>query len=60
MLKLILLKIDTLNLNNIILEKSSDGLLFPHLYSFLDLKHVKKVFKIFLNTKGKHTLPLRF
>ena len=58
--KLILLKIDTSKLNNIIIERSSDDLLFPHLYSYLDLKHVKKVYKIFLNKKGEHNLKLKF
>jgi uncharacterized protein (DUF952 family) len=56
--KLILLKVETLNLKNLKWEKSPAGEQFPHLYSFLNLYNVKKTFKIILNNNGTHKLPL--
>ena len=46
--KLILLKVDTAKLENLVWEKSTEGELFPHLYSYLNLKDVKKKYKISL------------
>ena len=57
---LILLKIDTSKLNKLIFEKSNDGNFFPHLYSYLNLNHVKKKYKIILRKDGHHTLPATF
>ena len=37
---LVLLKVETLKLDDLIWEQSSDGNMFPHLYSSLDLKNV--------------------
>jgi uncharacterized protein (DUF952 family) len=37
---LILLKIDTLKLDHLIWEQASDGNMFPHLYSSLDISNV--------------------
>ena len=57
---LILLKIDTLNLDHLIWEQASDGNMFPHLYSSLDLSNVVDEFEITLNDNGIHELPDNF
>ena len=53
---LILLKIDTLNLDHLVWEQASDGYFFPHLYSPLNVKSVIEEFKITLEG-NKHVLP---
>ena len=58
--KLILLKIKTPKLKRLIWEKSSEGKLFPHLYSFLNLRDVKSTYKIFLNKNGEHSILLKY
>jgi len=58
--KLILLKIDISKLNHLIFEKSSNNNFFPHLYCSLNLKHVKKTYKIILKKDGQHILPYNF
>ena len=58
--KLILLKVVVLNLENLKWEKSQTEEVFPHLYSVLDLKHVKNTFEITLNNDGTHKLPSDF
>ena len=55
--KLILLKVEVINLENLKWEKSQTEELFPHLYSVLNLKNVKDVYKIILDSKGTHKLP---
>ena len=55
--KLVLLKVEVLNLENLRWEKSQTKDLFPHLYSILKLKNIKNVFKIILNSDGIHKLP---
>ena len=57
---LVLLKVETLNLNHLIWEQASDGNMFPHLYSKLDLSNVVDEFKIILNEEGNHKLPDSF
>jgi len=57
---LILLKIDTSKLNNLIFEKSATGDCFPHLYSDLNLNHVKKTYKIIFKKDGSYNLPSIF
>ena len=54
---LILLKVDTLKLDHLIWEQASDGNMFPHLYSSLDLTNVVDEFKISLGDNGTHVLP---
>ena len=49
--KLVLLKVETLNLEKLKWEKSQTNETFPHLYSSLDLKNIKSVTKINLNKK---------
>ena len=57
---LILLKVDTLKLDHLIWEQASDGNMFPHLYSSLDLSNVVDEFEIILNDDGSHILPANF
>ena len=53
---LILLTVDTLKLKNLVWEKSNENILFPHLYSYLNLKNIKNKHKIFLKENGTHTI----
>ena len=57
---LILLKVDTLKLDHLIWEQASDGNMFPHLYSPLELSNVVDEFEIFLKEDGSHVLPNNF
>ena len=54
---LVLLKVDTLKLDHLIWEQASDGVMFPHLYSSLDISNVVNEFDIILNDDGTHVLP---
>ena len=54
---LIILKVDALKLKNLVWEQSTDGNMFPHLYSDLDLDFVVKEYMINLKDDGKHDLP---
>ena len=54
---LILLKVDTLKLDHLIWEQTSDGNMFPHLYSALDLSNVVEEYEISLKDDGSHVLP---
>jgi uncharacterized protein (DUF952 family) len=54
---LLLLKVDTLKLDHLIWEQASDGHMFPHLYSSLDLSNVVEEFEISLKDDGSHVLP---
>ena len=57
---LLLLKVDTLKLDHLIWEQASDGNMFPHLYSSLDLSNVVDEFEISLKYDGSHVLPDNF
>ena len=57
---LILLKVDTLKLDHLVWEQASDGTMFPHLYSPLDLSNVVEEFEISLKDDGSHVLPDNF
>ena len=57
---LILLKVETLKLDHLIWEQASDGNMFPHLYSPLDLSNVLEEFEISLKDDGSHVLPDNF
>ena len=57
---LLLLKVDTLKLDHLIWEQASDGNMFPHLYSPLDLSNVVEEFEISLKDDGSHVLPDNF
>ena len=54
---LVLLKVETLKLDHLIWEQASDGNMFPHLYSSLDLSNVVNEFEITLDNDGTHKLP---
>ena len=54
---LILLKVKTINLNHLIWEQASDGNMFPHLYSSLDLSSVVDEFEISLDKDNIHKIP---
>ena len=53
---LILLKIEALKLKGLKWEKSKEGEVFPHLYSFLDIEDVKSIHKIFLLKNDIHSI----
>ena len=57
---LILLKVETLKLDHLIWEQASDGNMFPHLYSPLELSNVINEFEISLREDGSHVLPNNF
>ena len=57
---LILLKVDTLKLDHLLWEQASDGNMFPHLYSSLDISNVVDEFEITLSDDGSHNLPANF
>ena len=57
---LILLKVETLKLDHLIWEQASDGNMFPHLYSSLDLSNVVDEFEINLTDNGIHELSDNF
>ena len=54
---LILLKVNTLKLEHLLWEQASDGNMFPHLYSPLNLSNVTDEFEILLQDDGSHKLP---
>ena len=54
---LVLLKVETLNLDHLVWEQASDGNFFPHLYSSLDLANVVAEYEIILQDDGNHKLP---
>ena len=54
---LILLKVKTLKLDHLIWEQASDGNMFPHLYSPLDLSNIVEEYEISLQDDGNHKLP---
>ena len=58
--ELVLLKIDTLKLDHLIWEQASDGNMFPHLYSSLDISNIVDEIKITLRDDGSHILPENF
>ena len=55
---LVLLKIEALKLDNLIYEQASDGNMFPHLYSHLDISHVCNDYDIGINNEGSHIFPI--
>ena len=54
---LILLKVHTLNLEHLLWEQASNGDMYPHLYSSLDITNVEEEFELPLNDNGYHRLP---
>ncbi len=54
---LILLKVNTLKLEHLLWEQASNGHMYPHLYSPLDIKNVEDEFELSLDDDGTHKLP---
>ena len=57
---IILLEVDVNSLVNLLWEKSRDGLLFPHLYSYLDASSVIGTYEIFIQKDGSYKFPSGF
>ena len=57
---LIILKVDTLKLDHLIYEQASDGIMFPHLYSPLDISNVVDEYEIIQNNNQPNTWPKNF
>ena len=55
---LILLKVQTLNLEHLLWEQASNGGMYPHLYSELDVKNVIEEYELSFNENGIHQLPV--
>ena len=55
--ELVLLKVDALKLKNLVYEQASNGNMFPHLYSSLDISNVIDEFDIVLDQDNYHILP---
>ena len=54
---LILLKVNAFKLDHILWEQASNGDMYPHLYSSLDIKNVEDAFALPLDDDGMHKLP---
>ena len=54
---LVLLKVHTFKLEHLLWEQASNGDMYPHLYSTLDVKNVVDEFELILNESGIHQLP---
>ena len=53
---LLLLKVKTINLEQLLWEQASDGNMFPHLYSSLNISDVVEELEIVLDNNN-HILP---
>ena len=54
---LVLLKVNAFKLEHLLWEQASNGDMYPHLYSPLDIEHVVNEFELPLNDDGIHQLP---
>ena len=54
---LILLKVNAFKLEHLLWEQASNGDMYPHLYSPLDIKNVVDEFELPLDNDGIHELP---
>ncbi len=54
---LILLKVNAFKLEHLLWEQVSNGDMYPHLYSSLDIKNVVDEFELSLGNDGIHELP---
>ena len=54
---LILLRINAFKLEHLLWEQASNGDMYPHLYSPLDIKNVVDEFDLSLDDDGTHILP---
>ena len=54
---LLLLKVNAFKLEHLLWEQASNGDMYPHLYSPLDIVNVEEEFELPLNDDGNHLLP---
>tara|TARA_B100001175_G_C19110760_1_gene449632 strand:+ start:245 stop:616 length:372 start_codon:yes stop_codon:yes gene_type:complete len=54
---LILLKVNAFKLEHLLWEQVSNGDMYPHLYSPLDIKNVEDEFELSLDDDGTHKIP---
>ena len=54
---LVLLKVNAFKLDHLLWEQASNGDMYPHLYSPLDVKNVEDEFELPLDKEGTHELP---
>ena len=54
---LFLLKVNAFKLEHLLWEQASNGDMYPHLYSPLDIANVEEEFELPLNDDGNHILP---
>ena len=54
---LVLLRVNAFKLEHLLWEQASNGDMYPHLYSTLDVKNVVNEFELILNESGIHQLP---
>jgi len=54
---LYLLKVNAFKLEHLLWEQASNGDMYPHLYSPLDIANVEEEFELPLNDDGNHILP---
>ena len=54
---LILLKVNAFKLEHLLWEQASNGDMYPHLYSPLDIKNVEDHFELSIDNDGTHKLP---
>ena len=54
---LLLLKVNAFKLEHLLWEQASNGDMYPHLYSPLDIANVEEEFELLLNDDGNHILP---
>ena len=54
---LVLLKVNAFKLEHLLWEQASNGDMYPHLYSPLDVNTVVDEFELSLNEDGTHELP---
>ena len=57
---LILLKVNAFKLEHLLWEQASNGDMYPHLYSTLDIKNVENEYELKLDKNGNHKLPKQF
>ena len=54
---LLLLKVNAFKLEHLLWEQASNGDMYPHLYSPLDIANVEEEFELSLNDDRNHILP---
>tara|TARA_Y100000741_G_C17905978_1_gene417333 strand:- start:43 stop:414 length:372 start_codon:yes stop_codon:yes gene_type:complete len=54
---LVLLKVNAFKLDHLLWEQASNGQMYPHLYSALDINTVVNEYELSLNEDGIHEIP---